>query len=95
MLKAFSDPDEPIMFSSKVNKLSRWNLQQTRVLVQTATHIYLFNNGKLNRKHRITNIAAFIKSSVSTEFVLHFPKGKDLRVVGLGADEVEQLLNQI
>lgn len=83
MEKCFNDPDEPILFQSKVVKLSRFNIEQRRTLVLTGDHIYLFDRSKLNRRHRVTNMAAFIKSTKTPEIVLSFPNAKDLRVIGL------------
>jgi hypothetical protein len=42
MMKTFNDPDEPVMFEAKVVKLSRYNIEQKRILVLTGDHIYLF-----------------------------------------------------
>ena len=91
MAKCFNDPDEPVLFQSKVVKLSRFNIEQKRILVLTGDHIYLFDNKKLNRRHRVTNMAAFIKSTKTNEIVLSFPNAKDLRVIGLTADQVNDL----
>ena len=85
MEKCFNDPDEPVLFQSKVTKLSRFNIEQKRILVLTGDHIYLFDKQKLNRRHRVTNMAAFIKSTKTTEIVLSFPNAKDLRASGLTA----------
>ena len=49
----------------------------------TTEHIYVFEDDKINRKHKITNISAIIKSTKSTEMVLVFPMAKDLRLNGL------------
>ena len=95
MMQQFSDPDEFILFQERVSKLSRWNMSQSRILAVTVDHVYLFSNGKLNRKHRITNLAAIIKSNVSSEIVLHFPKAKDLRITGLTKDRQKELQNLI
>ncbi len=73
------------MFQQKITKLTRWNLQQTRVLAVTMQHVYLFGGKKINRKHKIVNIGAIVLSTVSNEIVLHFPKSKDLRISGLDA----------
>jgi len=91
MEKCFNDPDEPILFQSKVVKLSRFNIEQRRTLVLTGDHIYLFDRSKLNRRHRVTNMAAFIKSTKTPEIVLSFPNAKDLRVIGLTIQQVEDL----
>ena len=95
MEKCFNDPNEPVMFSAKVVKLSRFNIQQARTLVLSGDHIYLFEKNKLNRRHRLTNMAAYIKSTVSNEVVLSFPNAKDLRVKGLTAEQVVMLLSLI
>ena len=85
MEKCFNDPNEPVMFQAKVVKLSRFNIEQRRTLVQTGDHIYLFDKENLNRRHRVTNMAAFIKSTKTNEIVLSFPNAKDLRCIGLDA----------
>ena len=63
MEKCFNDPGEPIMFQARVTKLSRFNIEQRRTLVLTGDHIYLFDKENLNRRHRVTNMVAFIKST--------------------------------
>jgi hypothetical protein len=95
MIKQFTDPGEPIMFQSKVVKLSRFNIEQRRTLIMTGDHIYLFEKNKLNRRHRVTNMSAIIKSTVSSECVLIFPNAKDLRVVGLTNQQVTDLQSTI
>ena len=74
------------MFQSRVVKLSRFNIEQRRVVILTGDHIYLFDRNNLNRRHRVTNMSAIIKSTVSTEVVLVFPNAKDLRMQGLTAE---------
>ena len=91
MKATFNDQDEPIMFQAKVIKLSRYNIEQRRILVQTGDHIYLFEKQKLNRRHRVTNMAAIIISTVEEEVVLSFPNAKDLRMRGLTRDEINNL----
>lgn len=83
MKATFNDQEEPIMFQAKVVKLSRYNIEQKRVLVLTGDHIYLFEKQKLNRRHRVTNMAAIITSTVEEEVVLQFPNAKDLRMRGM------------
>jgi len=83
MVKQFSNPDEPVLFHCPITKLSRFNFKLSRTLIVTTEHIYVFEDGKLNRKHKITNIGAIIKSTKSTEMVLVFPMAKDLRLNGL------------
>lgn len=95
MEKCFNDPNEPVLFQSKVVKLSRFNIEQRRILVLTGDHIYLFDRSKLNRRHRVTNMAAFIKSTKTNEIVLSFPNAKDLRVIGLTAEQVNDLKSAI
>lgn len=95
MEKCFNDPNEPIMFQAKVVKLSRFNIEQRRTLVQTGDHIYLFDKESLNRRHRVTNMAAFIKSTKTNEIVLSFPNAKDLRCIGLSAQQVNDLKSAI
>ena len=83
------------MFQAKVIKLSRYNIEQRRILVQTGDHIYLFEKQKLNRRHRVTNMAAIIISTVEEEVVLSFPNAKDLRMRGLTRDEINNLQSYI
>ncbi len=73
MIAQFSHPEEPIIYQTSVTKLSRFNLTKSRVLILTSDHIYLFESGKMSRKHKITNMTAFIKSSKSNEVVMVFP----------------------
>jgi len=51
----------------------------------TEDHIYVFESGKLSRKHRIINMSAFIKSTKSNECVMVFPSAKDLRLDGIAS----------
>lgn len=73
MISAFSDKEEPILFTSQTKKRSRFGIAQSRILVITYQHIYLFDKDKLSRKHKIKNLNAIIKSSMSNQFVLSFP----------------------
>ena len=95
MIAQFTDPGEPILFQSRVKKLSRYNIEQTRVIILTGDHIYLFDRNNLNRRHRVTNMTAIIKSTVSTEVVLVFPNAKDLRMQNLTAQQVTDLQSAI
>ena len=70
MVKQFSNPDEPVLFHCSISKLSRYNFNQKRTLIVTTEHIYVFEDTKINRKHKITNIGAIIKSLKSSEMVL-------------------------
>lgn len=72
-----------MLYYCKITKLSRFNFSLSRTLIVTTEHIYVFEGNKLNRKHKITNISAVIKSTKSTEMVLVFPMAKDLRLNGL------------
>jgi len=85
MVAQFTDSSEPVMFQASVAKLSRFNIEQRRVVVLTGDHIYLFDKNSLNRRHRVTNMSAIIKSTISTEAVLVFPSAKDLRMQNLTA----------
>ena len=59
----------------------------------TTEHIYVFEDGKLNRKHKITNLGAIIKSTKSAEMVLVFPMAKDLRLNGLEKrDDLQKII---
>ena len=75
--------------------MSRFNVEQRRILVLTGDHIYLFDKAKLNRRHRVTNMSAIIKSTKSTEVVLSFPNAKDLRLTGLKEQQVVDLKSAI
>lgn len=83
MVKQFHDPGEPVLFQSKVVKLSRFNIEQKRTVVLTGDHLYLFDKNSLNRRHRVTNMSAILKATQSSEVVLVFPNAKDLRMQGL------------
>jgi hypothetical protein len=63
--------------------LSRYNWEQERILVVTTEHFYLFNSGKVSRKHNLKGTIAIVKSLSSNEMVLVFPSDKDLRITGL------------
>ena len=95
MVRQFQDQGEPILFQSNVRKLSRFNIEQKRTLILTGDHIYLFEKNNLNRRHRVTNMSAIIKSTLSTEVVLVFPNAKDLRMIGLTAQQVTELQSVI
>ena len=91
MRSQFQEKNEPIMFQGKVVKLSRFNIEQRRVIILTGDHLYLFNKNTLNRRHRVTNMSAIIKSSISSEVVLVFPNAKDCRMSGLTEEQITQL----
>ena len=95
MVAQFTDPGEPVMFQAKIVKLSRFNIEQRRVVILTGDHIYLFDKNSLNRRHRVTNMSAIIKSTVSSEVVLVFPSAKDLRMQGLTEQQKTDLQSQI
>ena len=95
MAKCFNDRNDPILFQAMVVKMSRFNVEQRRILVLTGDHIYLFDKAKLNRRHRVTNMSAIIKSTKSTECVLSFPNAKDLRLTGLKEGQVGDLKSAI
>ena len=95
MVAQFTDPSEPVLFQSRVVKLSRFNIEQRRVVIFTGDHIYLFDKNNLNRRHRVTNMSAIIKSTVSSECVLVFPNAKDLRMQGLTEQQVTDLQSVI
>ena len=95
MKAQFNDQNEPILFQSRVTKLSRFNIEQKRVMVLTGDHIYLFDKNSLNRRHRVTNMSAIIKSTVSSELVLVFPNAKDLRTLGLTEQQKTDLISAI
>ena len=50
-------------------------------------HLYLFGGEKLQRRHRVMKMAAFIYSTSSDEIVFCFPEAKDLRFMGLSPEE--------
>ena len=91
MVQQFTDPGEPVMFQAKIVKLSRFNIEQRRVVILTGDHIYLFDRNNLNRRHRVTNMSAIIKSTVSSEVVLVFPNAKDLRMQNLSEQQKTDL----
>jgi hypothetical protein len=65
------------------------------VFIITADFIYIFSGNKLNRRHKIGNLVAIIVSDSTSEFVLHFPQAKDLRVTGLTEKDREDIMNMI
>ena len=67
------------MFESAAKKPSQL-INASRILIVTTDHIYAFDRQKVSRKHKIINMAAFIKSSKSNEVVMNFPEQKDLRL---------------
>ena len=88
MKSNFSDPDAVVEFARSVNKLTRHNDLQERFLVAAGEHLYLFGkdskgSDKLQRRHRVIKMAAFIFSKTSSEVVFCFPEAKDLRFCGL------------
>ena len=95
MLKLFEKPDEPILFQAAVTKVSRFGFNQGRVLAVTLEHIYVFEAGKLSRRHRITNVAAIIRSTKSPQIVLHVPQYKDLRIDGLVPSDAKVMQDMI
>ena len=53
MLKQLIDPEEPVLFSAEVQKLTRWNFTQARTLILTTEHFYLFEGQKISRTHNL------------------------------------------
>ena len=88
----FADPSADVAFARGVAKLTRHNDEQERVLVMAGEHLYLFGGEKLQRRHRVLKMAAFIFSTTSNEVVFCFPEAKDLRFTGLTLEEIQQLL---
>jgi len=95
MKTQFSNPDEPVMYQNEITKMSRYNFKQTRVFCITFDFIYIFNGKKINRRHKITNLVACIMSQKSSEFVLHFPAAKDLRVSGLQVKDRDEIVDML
>ena len=86
----------PVVFSANINKMTRTNEAQQRLLVLTALHnIYLFDGENLNRKHGISRMSAIIRSTVSDEVVLIFPTSKDLRITGLDSAANQNLMTSV
>ena len=61
----------------------------------TTEHIYVFESGKVSRRHKITRVNAIIKSKVSNQIVLNFPGQKDLRIEGLSRELVTDLQSML
>ena len=95
MRKNFSDPAADVLFAKEVKKLTRHNDEQERILILAGEHIYLFDANKLQRRHRVLKMAAFIFSTTSTEVVFCFPEAKDLRFTGIDEEEILQLLTGV
>ena len=89
MIGNFADPNAPIVFAKNVGKLTRHNDQQERLIVMSGEHLYLFGGEKLQRRHRMMKMAAFIYSTASDEVVFCFPEAKDLRFMGLTPEETQ------
>ena len=83
MKQQFKSEDEPILMSENVEKLTRFNTVQRRTLVLTGERVYLFHRSNLSRPIKIKSLSAIVKSTMSNQVVLMFPKGKDLRFKGL------------
>ena len=85
-----------IAFSASINKMTRTNEAQPRMLVIKSTgNIYLFDGDALNRKHGISRMSAIIQSTESDEVVLIFPTSKDLRISGLDSGNRDFMLSTI
>jgi len=93
MTKQFSDPDEPVLFASIAKKRSTYNIGQARVLIVTTHRIYMFEDQKMSRKHKINHLSAIIKSKASPEFVLVFPELKNLHLEGV--EDVQSMQSMI
>ena len=58
-------------------------------------HLYLFGGEKLQRRHRIIKLSAFIYSEASDQVVFSITESKDLRFCGLQLSEVQQVLQML
>ena len=95
MRKQFVEKDEPVLFEAIIQKLSRWNFSQTRTLVVTTEHFYIYEGQNLSRVHNLAHIIAIVKSKTSNEVVLVFPStdAKDIRIDGLvNMDELQCII---
>ena len=79
----FSDPNEPILYQSICKKRSTYNVAQQRILIVTGQRVYLFEDGKISRKHKIKHLAGIIKSTKDHSCVLVLPKHKNLHLEGI------------
>lgn len=74
------DKDEIVMFSEKVDKISRHGYKQERVLILTSVYLYLFKVKKESRKTHILKIkAAIMHKDDPNDIVLHIPTEFDQR----------------
>ena len=87
------DGGADIVFCERVDKMTRHNETEQRELILSGEHLYLFGGDKLMRRHRITKLATFIFSSVSSEVVFQFPGAKDLRIADLSQDQILEFIN--
>jgi hypothetical protein len=95
MLKQFSDPNEDVMYASMTKKRSTNGIGQKRVLIVTEHRIYLFEDQKISRKHKITHLSAIIRSKVSSELVLVLPDLKNLHLDGCSNQDQLQTFIQM
>ena len=74
IIKIF-DPDEKLVFSSKIHKFNPFGWKQERNILITTKCIYNLKKKSVKRKINLSNIAAITASANpdSNEFILHIP----------------------
>ena len=78
--------DEARVLECMIDKLTRTNEAQKRIFLLTPEYLYLFARGRVVRRHKLSHFSAIVKSTVSSEFVLVVPQGKDLRISGMSEE---------
>ena len=71
--------EEPIIIA-KCKKISRWGINQDRVIILSTHHIYLLSAKDLRKRVPISHLKYIIKSTVSKEVILYWDGEYDFRI---------------
>ena len=66
--------NEKIYYSDFISKISRFGLNQERVILLTEKHLYYLKNKSINLKIPYSDIFGITLSKTTNEFILHFKK---------------------
>ncbi len=94
MTQQFYDPEEYVMVSDRVKRIKVQGVDTAnRIYIMTTDSIYLFNDGKSERKYKIKDVGAiFVSSQNNVDFVLFFEKSDDLPLSSSSRNEILALL---
>ena len=89
--KGLASLNEEIILKCMVQYIPLKGDAQEQIFLLTPEYVNLSDSERIVRRHQITVFSAIIKSSISNEFVLVVPQGKDIRISGMGEDDYMKL----